>query len=179
MPNQLPYQNPAPGTGARPRMEGQSQSPSRPAEQPQKPAEGGSSLGGRVDKVVDDVKTSAIERVGDARKTAESELMSQRDRLAARVNRVGDVLRGASQQLSHEDAFVSRYLEQAGSSVGRAASYVSSADLRSLSGDVQRFARERPAWFIGGAFVAGLALGRFLKSSPRELAQPSFEERWP
>jgi hypothetical protein len=36
---------------------------------------------------------------------------------------------------------------------------------RELKSDLERFARERPAWFLGVAFVTGLLAARFLKSS--------------
>ncbi|HEY6556163.1 MAG TPA: hypothetical protein VI072_02780, partial [Polyangiaceae bacterium] len=45
------------------------------------------------------------------------------------------------------------------------ASYVSETDPRDVLQDVQDFARQRPAWFFGGAFLLGLAAGRFLKAS--------------
>jgi hypothetical protein len=49
--------------------------------------------------------------------------------------------------------------------VERLASYVASADLSHLGDDVQRFARDKPLFFFGGAFILGLAAGRFMKSS--------------
>ena len=165
MPNHQPYQN-SPGSAA-----GRPQT-SRPEGQAttlgigQQSNESAENLAGRARQAVDQVKTSAIERVGDVRKSAESGIADQRERIVSRVNRVGDVLRGASDTLRHEDEMIARYLEKASNSVERAAQYVRSADVQSLSGDVQRFAHSRPAWFIGGAFVAGLAIGRFLKSSP-------------
>jgi hypothetical protein len=167
MPNHQPYQNAQGGQIPRPpaqRTEGGA-TPS-PAAGQQRPQEGTQSFTDRAEKAVDQVKTSAIEKVGDVRSRAQSELGDQRGKIMQRVQRVGDVLRGASEQIRHEDEFVSHYLERASHSVERVAGYVGSADPQRLSADVQRFARSRPAWFIGGAFVAGLAIGRFLKSSP-------------
>ena len=44
-------------------------------------------------------------------------------------------------------------------------SYVSSADLKTTVRDVENLARRQPALFFGGAFLLGLAAGRFLRSS--------------
>jgi hypothetical protein len=151
-----------------------------------KPPEGNQSFADRAGKAVDQVKTSAIERVGDVRTRAEAGIADQRGKIVERVQRVGDMLLGASQQMRHEDEFVATALEAASERIGRAATYVGSMDTRRLASDAQRFARTHPAWFIGGAFVAGLALGRFLKSSPSssmgsaEIPPSNFdeEERW-
>jgi hypothetical protein len=37
--------------------------------------------------------------------------------------------------------------------------------------DLRGIARERPAWFFGGAFVLGLALGRFARATAGNLAE--------
>jgi hypothetical protein len=42
---------------------------------------------------------------------------------------------------------------------------VDHATPRTIARDVHRFAQEKPAWFFGGAFLLGLAVGRFVKSS--------------
>jgi hypothetical protein len=47
---------------------------------------------------------------------------------------------------------------------------------------VEDFARQRPAWFFGGAFLLGLAAGRFLKASADnalELGDEDLEELGP
>jgi hypothetical protein len=82
-----------------------------------------------------------------------------------RIQRVGDLLRGASEQLRHEDETIARYMDVASVRVERVAQYINNADLSTLADDVNRFARERPAWVIGGSFLAGLAIARFLKST--------------
>jgi hypothetical protein len=173
MPNHLPYQNPQGSPIPRPpapRTES-----AAPSSQSSQSTQSTQSFADRAEKAVDQVKTSAIERVGDVRSRAQSELTDQRGRIVERVQRVGDMLRGASQQIRHEDEFVSHYLDVASERIGRVASYVGSADPSRLGADVQRFARTRPVWFIGGAFVAGLAIGRFLRSSaPSDFGNSAF-----
>jgi hypothetical protein len=189
MPNHQPYQNPQEGQARpqTPRPEGgatsigigqqpqqqsaspgigqQPQQPSPSAGIGQQPQQSAETMAQRATKAVDQVKTSAIEKVGDVRERAESGIADQRGKLVERVQRVGEALRGASEQLRHDDEFVAHYLERAGQSVDRVAEYVTSSDIDRVADDARSFARTHPAWFIGGAFVAGLALGRLLKSS--------------
>lgn len=176
MPNHQPYQNSQQGAAGWPQGQQRPEGASTSLGIGQQPQESAENLAGRARQAVDQVKTSAIERVGDVRSRAESGIADQRGKIVDRVNRVGDVLRGASDTLRHEDEMVARYLEKASQSVGRVAEYVNTADPRMLASDVQQFARSRPVWFIGGAFVAGLALGRLFRSSPpgqsTDLIQP-------
>jgi hypothetical protein len=172
MPNHQPHPNAQGGPIPRPPAQ-RTESADQSTESAGPSAQSTQSFADRADRAVEQVKTSAIERVGDVRSRAESELSDQRGRIVQRVQRVGDVLRGASQQIRHEDELVSHYLDVASQGVGRVASYVSSTDPSRLGADVQHFARSRPVWFIGGAFVAGLAIGRFLRSSaPRDDGSP-------
>ena len=49
-----------------------------------------------------------------------------------------------------------------------------------LVDDLSRFARERPAVFIGGAFLLGLGVARLLKSSPHRAWQGGYADpRYP
>jgi hypothetical protein len=135
-------------------------------------SEQGEGFAERAGRAVEQYKSTAIERLGSAREQAESTLDAQRHHVTDRIQRVGDLLRGASEQLRHEDETVARYMDVASVRVERVAQYINNADFSSLADDINRFARERPAWVIGGSFLAGLAIARFLKSTA-----PSTERR--
>jgi hypothetical protein len=60
---------------------------------------------------------------------------------------------------------VAKYADSISDGVDRVANYVGSLEPGALVTDASRFARSKPAWFFGGAFLVGLAAGRFLKSS--------------
>jgi hypothetical protein len=100
----------------------------------------------------------------------------RRRHVAGRVTMVGEALRGAGEHLRSEHEAVSRYLDRAGQGVADVAQYIGSADLSSVRGDVQRLAREKPAWFVGGALVAGLVLGRLVKASSGVLPESEAAE---
>ena len=85
--------------------------------------------------------------------------------MADRIRRVGSALRSASDKLREEDQMAARYADIASEGVERAARYVGSTDLSRAVRDLEGFARRQPALFFGGAFLVGLAAGRFLQST--------------
>jgi DNA anti-recombination protein RmuC len=105
---------------------------------------------------------SGLEETG---RRAASEVADQRAHLSERIRNLGGALRASGDQLEPSDASIASLLERASDQAERVASYVDRADPSTLASDLTRFARERPAWFYGGAFIAGLALGRFAKAS--------------
>ena len=111
------------------------------------------------------LKDTAIEKVEQTGERAREGVEHGRQQLADRIRRVGSVLRSTSDSLKEDDRVVARYAEQASDGFERVARYVNEAELSGVVRDVERFARSRPAVFFGGAFLIGLAAGRFLKSS--------------
>ena len=81
------------------------------------------------------------------------------------MRRVALQLRHVGEALQSEDEFAARLSQRASGGVDKIANYVHSADVRQLRNDAESFARTRPAVFFGGAFLLGMAVGRFFKSS--------------
>lgn len=128
----------------------------------------------RAQDAAERLKTSAHEQIEAVRGRAES----GREQAAERIRRVGTALRGLGRDLrDHDDAFVAKYADSISDGIERAASYVGSLEPGTLASDATRFARNKPAWFFGGAFLVGLAAGRFLKSSRPETMRD--DDRWP
>jgi hypothetical protein len=116
----------------------------------------------RAHDAADRLKSSAREQV----EAVQDRAATGRDHAAERIRRVGSAVRGMGRELrDQDDAFVARYADSIGDGIDRVASYVGSLEPAALADDATRFARSRPAWFFGGAFLMGLAAGRFLKSS--------------
>jgi hypothetical protein len=118
------------------------------------------------------LKTKALERVEEARDKA----LSSKEKMAARVRRVGSAVRSASDNLRQEDDMVARYAEKASDRIERAAQYLSTTEPRQIMRDAEGFGRREPAVFFGGAFLLGLVVGRFLKSSQEHENALSFDE---
>jgi hypothetical protein len=108
------------------------------------------------------VRDAALSRVQSARQSAES----AKESAAERVRTWGAAVRKVGEHLRVEDQ---HYVADKATSVGQqlddVAEYISSAELSTLVRDGEEIAREKPLLFFGGAFVLGLAAGRFLKVS--------------
>ncbi len=116
----------------------------------------------RAQETAERLKSSAHEQIEAAKERAET----GREQAAERIRRVSAAMRGMGRDLrDQDDTFVAKYADSLSDGIERVASYVGSLEPASLAGDASRFARNKPAWFFGGAFLVGLAAGRFLKSS--------------
>ena len=116
--------------------------------------------------VVDDVKVKGKEMIVDAKATALNEADARKanvadyaQAVAAAINSGADELKGQGREKS------AKYVSGAADSVSGFAERVSNRSAAELLGDVEDFARERPALFFGATVIAGFALARFLKSS--------------
>ena len=106
---------------------------------------------------------SAVARIRD---NASAQLTARKDHASDGLATVADAARQTTRQLreGHHD-YLAGYVEKAADQIERLSSHVKERNVRELVDDVQRFARRRPAVFIGSAFVAGLLCSRLLTSS--------------
>ena len=106
------------------------------------------------------------EAAQSTRQQAGSVLHHQRARAAGGAHAVADALRSSATVLRQSDSpAIADYLDQAARGVEAASRRLREEDLDSLIGTAEDYARRQPAMFLGASVVAGLALGRFLKSS--------------
>lgn len=89
----------------------------------------------------------------------------QRQRALAGVTDVVSATRAAAQELrNRDDTTIAGYAEAAADQLECVQRYLEHAELNDLAREAASFTRRRPEWVLGGAFVAGLALARFLKA---------------
>ena len=104
-----------------------------------------------------------VNRVRDA---ASAQVSTQKDRATDTLGTLASAVRQSTQTLrDQQQDTVAQFVERAADQVDRWSANLRNRDVSQLMGDVQHFARRQPALFIGGAFVGGLLLARFLKSS--------------
>lgn len=90
----------------------------------------------------------------------------RKDQMANRLGSLAGALRDAGRRLDEEDGGgLGRYAERAAEQVDRLSGYLRDRDLDSFVRDTETLARRRPELFLGGAFVGGVLLARFLKAS--------------
>jgi hypothetical protein len=109
--------------------------------------------------------TDARSLMERARDGAFNKLDAQRERAASGLGSMVDALRESSRNLEGQNATMASYVDGAASQLERFTGGIRERDLNQMVRDVEMFARERPAIFLGSAFALGLAMARFLKSS--------------
>jgi hypothetical protein len=131
----------------------------------------------RLEDAAERARVATIEKVENVRDRAREGIDQGRQAMVERIRRVGSALRSASEQLNDEDEVAARYAASASRTAERAAGYIGSTDMKRVVRDVEGFARREPALFFGGAFLLGLAAGRFLRSSQNGNGEPDELER--
>jgi hypothetical protein len=84
---------------------------------------------------------------------------------AERIDQVAKAVHGAADELGSQIPGASRYIHDTAASLERASSTLQQSSVEEMLSTLNKFAREQPALFFGGAVVAGISLSRFLKSS--------------
>lgn len=108
----------------------------------------------------------AAEAAEQGREKAKGQISTQKERASSELQGVARALKSTGEQLREEDQdSIGRYADQAAEQVERLSNYLSDKDSEEFVSEVEDFARSRPAVFLGGAFVLGIAAARFLKSS--------------
>ena len=137
----------------------------------------GTTGAGATGVVKDEVQRLASEarqetaRVASQARDQATQLASRAtEQTAQRLNSLASALRQAGQQLETDDAAgFGRYAGLAADQVEKVSGYLEGKDLGQLVRDTQTFARRHPDLFLGGAFVAGVMLARFIKSSAPQM----------
>ena len=100
------------------------------------------------------------------RESANNQLTRQKDRATDSLGSVAQAVRQSTGQLREQrHDTIAQYVEQAANQLDRLSTRLREKNVNELLNDAQRFARQRPAVFIGSAFALGLIGARFLKSS--------------
>lgn len=129
---------------------------------------------GVLDQAKNEAKNLANQAKDQTKQVAEQardhvqELVGQQKTQAAdRLLGLAGALREAGHKLQEkeENQAFGRYADQAAQQVDRLSTYLRDNDLRGFVRDTETMARRRPELFLGGTFLVGLMLARFLKAS--------------
>jgi gas vesicle protein len=125
-------------------------------------------------EAAEQTKRKATEYADQAKTRGVAMLEEQRHNAASQLQTVGEAVHRAADKFREErDEHIAGYVDAMADEVDRCARYLEQRDAQALLRDTQQFARRNPEWFLGGMFLAGLALSRFLKASrPEESRQP-------
>ncbi|HET9705546.1 MAG TPA: hypothetical protein VFP85_16005 [Vicinamibacterales bacterium] len=103
--------------------------------------------------------------LGGIQQKVTSRVDEQKNRAADGLGGIANVFRNAGNELRTENETMAQYVDMASDQLRRFADQIRQRGVADMLDDVHMFARRRPALFLGGAFVIGVALARFLKSS--------------
>lgn len=122
----------------------------------------------RSKQAASDLADKARGQIKDSIETQKTTASSAIENVAGAFQSTGSQLRDQGQSGIAEVATV------ASDQLSRVSNYLRDSDLDQMSHDVEQFARQQPALFLGGAFLLGIVAARFLKSSetPTFVASP-------
>jgi hypothetical protein len=121
----------------------------------------------QTQQVAEQAQQKAQGAVGQAQQQTKSLAQDQKQKASQSLTSVAQALHSSSQQLQDQgQGPAGQVIDTAAQRLESVANYLQSRDVTELVGEVESFARNQPAIFLGGAFVLGVALSRFLKSSP-------------
>jgi hypothetical protein len=116
----------------------------------------------QVRAVTGEARAQAGAMAGDLRSRVAEEAESQARRGAQVMREWADDLSGLAKS-ADKDSPAKSLVAQAADRGHRAADYLDSRGVGGVAGDLQDFARRRPGAFLGGAVLAGFAVGRLAK----------------
>ena len=123
----------------------------------------------RARRAAEEIKTAAreaaVSTAGAVRNRLSGELDYRKYKSRQRLGRVATALRQASAEVGSEDEAFARYIQRAADRADQFGDYLDRKDVNEVLHDARQLARRRPEIFAGSLFVAGLMLGRFLRSS--------------
>ena len=96
---------------------------------------------------------------------ASSQVAAQQARAADGLGSVASALRKAGNELRSHNEGLASYADMAVEELEHISSRIRDKSPGEYLTDLERFARSRPAAFVGGTFLLGLGLARFLKST--------------
>jgi ElaB/YqjD/DUF883 family membrane-anchored ribosome-binding protein len=117
-----------------------------------------------------DAASNVADRVGGtAQQQVETRVDTGLDRAGDMLDQLASAVRRTSNEMRDQQPQIANIAETAASQTERAARYLRETDMQGVIRQADRFAREQPAVFLGGAVMLGLLAARFLKASPNQM----------
>jgi hypothetical protein len=138
----------------------------------QQPTIGGGS------ETASELRSDAREMGNKAANRIHSEVDARKDNAAAQAQSVSTALQRAASELDEgTPTWVRSAFQQGADQIQRFAATLEQNDSRQMLNEVQSFARERPALFLGACAAAGFAAARVFKAGGEQDTQQSWQSR--
>jgi hypothetical protein len=109
---------------------------------------------------------SSPQPMGELRQKVADVADAQKNRAADGLGGIAEVARQTGEDLRSQNEALASWVNAASDQLRHMADRLRDRPAAELADEIARFARERPALFLGGAFLLGLGVARLLKSSP-------------
>jgi hypothetical protein len=114
----------------------------------------------------DDIKTKADEYVTEAKEAIAEKAEGAQQNISANMAAFGGAMRVASEHLANNDQrAASKFVLEAASGIERLSSSLKDKPFEEVLEEIRSFGRQNSGALIAGSVLAGLALGRFVKTS--------------
>lgn len=125
-----------------------------------------------------DARDAALDKASsladEAKSIAADKTQAAQQSIAGSLQSFGDALRAAGDQLQEKDQGpAAKLINSAAGGIDSLASSLKDKPFQDVIGEVRKFGQSNPTALIAGSVLAGLALGRFLKSSAPSTASAS------
>jgi hypothetical protein len=120
------------------------------------------SVGDAEPKGLKDAASGVADEAGRTLQTTAARSMSQ---VGDTLHQVADAVRQSSETLQTEQPQVGRFITTAADKLDEAATFLSDREPTQLLDDAQQLARRQPGVVIAGGLIAGLLIGRALRSA--------------
>jgi len=134
---------------------------------------------GQAKDLASQAKDQTVKLAGQARDQVNQLVAERKDQTAEKLGGLAGALRDTAHKLQEQDTEgFGQYADRAAEQVEKLSSYLRDHDLQGFVRDTETLARRHPDLFLGGTFLAGLFLARFLKSSAPERpgGYPSYQQ---
>ncbi len=124
--------------------------------------------GRKVSETADVVKEQAKRTVSQVSEQAKSNVSTRMGDVASELGSVAEAVRQTSEDLGDQPG-IARYGNRIADQIEGVSNYLSDRGVEEVLMDAENLARRQPALFLGGAFMLGLVVGRFLRSSSQNM----------
>ncbi|MBI5162734.1 MAG: hypothetical protein HY985_02400 [Magnetospirillum sp.] len=123
------------------------------------------SAAGETRSVTEMFRAGRDQAIDEARVMVRDLADTQRRKAAEGMLGIAQALRRTATNLQPENVTMARYTDMAAKRLDEAAQYLRQTNWNDIVTGAEKMARRQPAWFIGGAAVAGFMIARALKAT--------------
>jgi len=122
----------------------------------------------QASQLADQAKTQASALAAQASDTVKEQIGTQKEKAAGSLGAISDAIRYSADSLNESgQAPIANVATSLATQIDGLTGYLRDKDVDQIAAEVVDYAKKNPQVFVGGAFLLGIALARFIKSSNR------------